>query len=605
LKIDFLKINNFGKIENKEINFKKNINLIYGKNETGKSTMLKFIFSIFYGASKNKNGKEISDHEKYKPWNKNEYSGKLKYELDNKEKFEVYRDFSKKNPKIYNENMEDISKNFNIDKTRGNEFFYEQTGIDEKLFLSTAIAEQNDIVLDNQNQKLLTQKIANILSTGDDSISFKKSIDKLNKKLIEEVGTDRTVGRPLNIILEEINKIKQEKNAIDSNEEKITYIYEEKNNLLREIENIENELKLLEQIKDKKEKQKLEKEKIKINNNILEEYNDKIDKLKNNKITRSKLNYLLILLLPINIAIYFFRDKLLFSISLIISLLILSFSFYRNNKITEKKRAKNKEIKLLEKNKNNILKNIEEEKVKLLEKEKIDIDYITTNNATKINVNVINEYIKENVENINKYLFNLIEQKNKIALNLHKLEFDESKIKEEIDKKSELEEKLQYLEEQKTELESLEKSIGIAKEVMEIAYNKMKNEVTPKFTKNLSLIAEKISSGKYKKVIFNDEEGLKVELENGEYITVNNLSIGTIDQLYLSFRLSTVSEVSKEKLPIILDEAFAYYDDERLENILKYLNEEFKEYQIILFTCSNREKEIMDKLNIEYNLVEI
>ena len=185
MKIDFLKINNFGKIENKEINFKKNINLIYGKNETGKSTMLKFIFSIFYGASKNKNGKEISDHEKYKPWNKNEYSGKLKYELDNKEKFEVYRDFSKKNPKIYNENMEDISKNFNIDKTRGNEFFYEQTGIDEKLFLSTAIAEQNDIVLDNQNQKLLTQKIANILSTGDDSISFKKSIDKLNKKLIK------------------------------------------------------------------------------------------------------------------------------------------------------------------------------------------------------------------------------------------------------------------------------------------------------------------------------------------------------------------------------------------------------------------------------------
>ena len=60
--------------------------------------------------------------------------------------------------------MEDISKNYNIDKTKGNEFFYEQTGIDEKLFLSTAIAEQKEIVLDNQNQKLLTQKIANIIN---------------------------------------------------------------------------------------------------------------------------------------------------------------------------------------------------------------------------------------------------------------------------------------------------------------------------------------------------------------------------------------------------------------------------------------------------------
>ena len=29
-------------------------------------------------------------------------------------------------------------------------------------------------------------------------------------------------------------------------------------------------------------------------------------------------------------------------------------------------------------------------------------------------------------------------------------------------------------------------------------------------------------------------------------------------------------------MPIILDEAFAFYDDERLENILKYLNDEFK-----------------------------
>jgi len=213
--------------------------------------------------------------------------------------------------------------------------------------------------------------------------------------------------------------------------------------------------------------------------------------------------------------------------------------------------------------------------------------------------------MEEDIKNINNYVSNLMEQKNKIDLDLHRLEFDENKMKEEINRKIELEERLQYLEEQKSELEKLQKSIYLAKEVMEIAYNKMKNEITPKFTKKLSEISEKISNGKYKNVIFNDEEGLKVELENGDYINCNKLSLGTIDQLYLSLRLSTVSEVSKEKLPIILDEAFAYYDDERLENILNYLNNEFKEYQIIIFTCSNREKKIMDKLNINYNLVEI
>ena len=58
-------------------------------------------------------------------------------------------------------------------------------------------------------------------------------------------------------------------------------------------------------------------------------------------------------------------------------------------------------------------------------------------------------------------------------------------------------------------------------------------------------------------------------------------------------------------MPIILDEAFAYYDNERLENILKYINDEFEDIQIIIFTCANREKEILEKLNIDYNIVEI
>lgn len=96
-----------------------------------------------------------------------------------------------------------------------------------------------------------------------------------------------------------------------------------------------------------------------------------------------------------------------------------------------------------------------------------------------------------------------------------------------------------------------------------------------------------------------------VEREDGEYIDCNNLSIGTIDQLYLSLRLSAMNEISEERMPIILDEAFAFYDDERLKNILKFIADNYKENQIIIFTCSNREKEILNELNIEYNLVDL
>ena len=128
----------------------------------------------------------------------------------------------------------------------------------------------------------------------------------------------------------------------------------------------------------------------------------------------------------------------------------------------------------------------------------------------------------------------------------------------------------------------------------------MKNEITPKFTKNLSNIVDKISNGKYNKIKFVDGEGLIVELENGEYVNANKLSIGTIDELYLSLRLSAIEEITREKMPIILDEAFAYFDNQRLENILEFINNNLTENQVIIFTCSNREKDILNKKNILY-----
>ena len=173
-----------------------------------------------------------------------------------------------------------------------------------------------------------------------------------------------------------------------------------------------------------------------------------------------------------------------------------------------------------------------------------------------------------------------------------------------MEEKIRCEEQLECLEEEKQELLELEESINIAKEALEEAYNEMKNEITPKFTKNLSLLVEKISS-KYKKASFDAELGLRVENENGEYIDCNKLSIGTVDQLYLSLRLSAMNEITEEKMPIILDEVFAYFDNERLENALKFINENYKENQVLIFTCSNREKEIMDKLGIKYNFVEL
>lgn len=184
-----LKINQFGKLQNKEINLEEHINIIYGKNESGKSTLLKFIMGMFYGLSKNKNGKQITDFERYTPWNENDFSGKVKYTLDDGKAYEVFRDFKKKSPKIYNENLEEISKDFTIDKTNGNRFFVDQTGVEEELFASTICSMQDEVKLQEKEQTSLLQKLSNLASTGDDNVSYLKIINKLNKRQLEEIGT--------------------------------------------------------------------------------------------------------------------------------------------------------------------------------------------------------------------------------------------------------------------------------------------------------------------------------------------------------------------------------------------------------------------------------
>lgn len=56
---------------------------------------------------------------------------------------------------------------------------------------------------------------------------------------------------------------------------------------------------------------------------------------------------------------------------------------------------------------------------------------------------------------------------------------------------------------------------------------------------------------------------------------------------------------------IILDETFVYFDKTRLANVLKFLNENYKDKQIIILTCTDREIEVLGEKNIEYNKIEL
>ena len=304
--------------------------------------MLNFIKNIFYGISKNKNGRDISDYEKYKPWGRDDFSGKLKYELDNGEEFEIFRDFNKKNPKIFNEQLEDISKEFNVVKKDGIQFFFEQTNVDETMFTSTVVSMHDEVKLNKQEQSILVQKLANLAGTGDDNVSYKKLIDKLNKIQIEEVGTERSQERPINIVTNRMKNIEFVLKELQVYQKDKQEIARQKDEYDKKIKSLEEELELLKDISiillckqqeedkiniknaymDEKNKkiEELNFEKNNLTQNLIEEKNEK-NKIKNkdniknkNKIKKQKINikkYILILIfiLIINILIFIFNNN--------------------------------------------------------------------------------------------------------------------------------------------------------------------------------------------------------------------------------------------------------------------------------------------------------
>ena len=654
MKINKLKINSYGKLKEKEIDLKDGINIIYGKNEAGKSTLLNFIVDSVYGISKNKNGKEYSNYERYMPWSGEDFSGRTEYELDNGNKYEVFRDFKKKNPKIFNENKEDISKEFNIDKTKGNEFFYEQTKVDEELFLSTLVVGQQEVKLGNKEQSILVQKLANLVGTGEDNVSYKRAVDRINRRQLDEIGTTKSREKPINILERNIENLETEKQNLSKYQDSKYEIEENKNNLKDEIKELDNENNFVKEIKILEEKEKIEKEKINIQENIKNENIEKINLLKqkrkeiekNNshilangvdneknskRIEKEKKNLnkkvliLSILVILINVLQFvFIKNRIINYIILLTIPAVLVYYFLQKNKLNKIIETENKENEKKQELINNI--NLEinglEQQVEILNNNNLEIDnkLQELKNNLDLKINLEKEKIKNkyldliescklnellDLENIDFKLRNLQEELNNKNIELHKLELDQKNIEPKLDNLSKIEEELVNNKEKMSTLQKNNLSFMLAKQVLENAYINMKNSVTPKFTEELSKNISNITNGKYNNIRFNDEEGLIVEIENGDYIPASKLSVGTIDQLYLSLRLSMIEDLSKESMPIILDETFAYFDDERLENVLKYIDDKFKNHQVILLTCTKREKDILDKNLVLYNNCEL
>ena len=304
------------------------------------------------------------------------------------------------------------------------------------------------------------------------------------------------------------------------------------------------------------------------------------------------------------ISLFTLETPIFGSVGVLISVISFLIILFKSLKVNKQIKMHDKEI---EKQRKDI-----ENKIELIENEICAKDKLIKESEEKLvfNTKMKEDRLKEKYPNVNKVIFegniNIIEEQNyinKLKINLSQKEYEEKSITEKLEKLVDIQEELNTSIDEYQKLVQYDEIIEIAKDALEKAYVRMKESITPKFTENLSVSIDKLTGGKYKKIKVNDEKGIILEAENGNYITASHLSQGTIDQIYLSLRISSVNELTYENMPIILDETFAYFDEPRLENVINFLNNYYDEKQIIIFTCTNREIEALSKMGINYNKI--
>lgn len=198
MKIIRLDLISFGRFNNYTIEFGDKFNLIYGLNESGKTTISKFIEGVFYGFIKPylKRTVYTEDYEKYRPWNSENYEGSILVEKDNK-RFVIYRNFKEKYFNIFNETTGDNETEldgFNQDNLSfPGEYFFKMPS---DIFKSTVFSNLKELDAENKNVSSIVDMLLNSSDSNNDSVSFKKALDNL-EKMKSNIGTKQSKAKPL------------------------------------------------------------------------------------------------------------------------------------------------------------------------------------------------------------------------------------------------------------------------------------------------------------------------------------------------------------------------------------------------------------------------
>jgi len=588
-----LYLTSFGQFENTSIDLESGFNLIYGKNESGKSTITSFIEGILYGFDEGSRVRHFNKKQEiYRPINSYKYAGYAIFSKDGVD-YRISRNFDDGAYEIYDFSINEVMKVKESNLNYPGEFLL---GLEYELYKNLITAFQRQETSENSRNKIREF----LINKDDYNFSANDALNFLDNKLAN-IGTMRAYTKPYAKTINEIDELS--KKILDLKSLRSSY-YNDFKKLDKNRNNIEKKTRIL---KDLRKDRDAYRENIAYKNledeikyqNELNYVNAELDKYKNyesydevKEVDTNKTShigfYILICLILVFLGIYT-KQYYLFTLAIILPL--ISILIDKNSNISSSEDTLNY------KRDEDYLEYMRLSK----EKEKIEeiLRVLQNQDKTKSHENImaIKDLDINETENKIRKLENELESLNKINIDLEKkLASAEEKLQKEVD----LTDRLHKLETNLKDMEEEIEAINIAKsyisEIMEDASKNSNN-----FESEISQIINTISKGKYDKIFYDKEFNPQIIRDDGIKLDIDKLSTGFYDQLNFALKFS-INEATLDNF-LIFDDAFINYDLDRLRSALFYLLDESYNRQIIYFTCHKREEEILYSEAINYHRI--
>ena len=211
MKILSLHIEGFGKFQDLDISFKDGLNVVYGKNEAGKSTLHTFIRGMLFGIEKQRGRAARNDvYSKYEPWKgRGTYEGWMRLESEG-QIYRIQRRFQKQNKELTI-----------VNETQGREMeptkaLLDQLrcGLSETAYDNTISIGQLKCATDGGMVAELRNYIANLNTSGSIALNITKATAYLKSQRRElENQVVPEAARSYTALLGDIRKTEQEISA--------------------------------------------------------------------------------------------------------------------------------------------------------------------------------------------------------------------------------------------------------------------------------------------------------------------------------------------------------------------------------------------------------